>query len=211
MAKNILVLFAHPDPKSFNGQLKDQAVSLFKKLGHTVKVVDLYQIKFNPVGGPHDFIELSTNDYFWYQNEQKHAAENNLFAKDVKEQIDNMQWADVIYFQFPMYWWSLPAILKGWWDRIIAYHVAYGGGKNLKGKAFMFSVTTGGPKSMYEPNGLVGESVESILKPFIAISSKLMQFDVLPSFIAHGVNTLTTEHKKNLLVEHEKHIKSLNL
>lgn len=59
--------------------------------------------------------------------------------------------------QFPIYWWSLPGIHKGWMDRILAYYFCYGGEvAALKDKLWMCSTTIGGPTSMYITGGYLG-------------------------------------------------------
>ena len=56
---NVLIVYAHEEPKSFNGAMRDTAVRVLQELGHTVEVSDLYAMQFNPVGGKHDFRALA--------------------------------------------------------------------------------------------------------------------------------------------------------
>ena len=78
---NVLIVLAHPEPKSFNGAMKDAAVETLERAGHTVIVSDLYAQKFNPVAGPWDVTKQQNTEVFNLAMEQDHAAENNLFAK----------------------------------------------------------------------------------------------------------------------------------
>ena len=126
---NVLIVYAHPEPKSFNGAMKDLAVETLTKAGHEVVVSDLYAQNFDPVAGPHDVTERLNSDYFNLALEQGNAADNDLFPPDIQAEIDKVRAADFLLVQFPMWWTSVPAILKGWIDRVLAYKVAYGLGE----------------------------------------------------------------------------------
>ena len=71
-SKNVLIVLAHPNTgKSFNHRLVKKAEELLISNGHKVRVVDLYQINFNPVGGPDDFKNLNCKESFDYQVRKK--------------------------------------------------------------------------------------------------------------------------------------------
>ena len=91
---NVLVVFAHPEPKSLNGTLKDIAVKKLKEIGNKVKVSDLYQMKFKAILDPDDFLELENSDRFSPVMEQIHAAQTNSFASDIKEEMERVKWAE---------------------------------------------------------------------------------------------------------------------
>eukprot|EP00828_Plagiopyla_frontata_P040392 TRINITY_DN5471_c0_g1_i3.p2 TRINITY_DN5471_c0_g1~~TRINITY_DN5471_c0_g1_i3.p2 ORF type:complete len:245 (-),score=63.62 TRINITY_DN5471_c0_g1_i3:248-982(-) len=206
--KKILLIIAHPNvDKSFNHKLAENASKQLTSMGHEVRVVDLYKIKYNPVGGKGDFIKLKNPDNFDYQIEQKNAMENKLenFTQEMKDQIENVKWADVLYFQFPFYWFSVPAILKGWIDKTFAYYFVYGGDNNLKGKKWFTSTTTGGPESAYKDQ--IGTTVESFLTHFNYQTPKLIQMDIIPIFVAHGVNYATPEQKEKMNEDLITHLK----
>src|SRR4030067_2494529 len=116
----VLIVYAHHEPKSFNGAMKELAISVLKKQRHEVKVSDLYAMKFKAIADKDDFIKLSNPDYLQYVLELKNASEKNLFTEDIKEGQDKLRWADFIIFQYPLWWFSVPAILKGWFDRVLA-------------------------------------------------------------------------------------------
>jgi len=165
---NILIIYAHPEPKSFNGALKDLAVSELTSLGHHVKVSDLYTMNFKAVAGREDFIELQNDKFFKYAVEQKNAVKTKGFSKDIEEEQEKLLWADFVIFQFPLWWYSVPAILKGWFDRVFASGFIYSGDMRydtggLKGRKAMLSITTGSPKHAYTPFGMDGDIHEKIL------------------------------------------------
>lgn len=166
---NVLIIYAHPEPKSFNGALKDLAVSELTSLGHQVKVSDLYAMNFKAVADQDDFDIIQDKNFFKYQIEQGNSSKTNSFSHDIQEEQAKLRWADFVIFQFPLWWYSVPAILKGWFDRVFASGFVYGkdigrydkGG--LKGRKAMLSTTTGSPEHAYTTYGMDGDIHEKIL------------------------------------------------
>jgi NAD(P)H dehydrogenase (quinone) len=147
----ILIVYAHPEPLSFTAALKNLAMEVLTEAGHEVQVSDLYAMKFDPAGGPTDFLAREDPSVFRYQREQIHATAADLFAPQLKAEMSKLAWADFVIFQFPLWWFSLPAILKGWVDRVFAMGFSYNIGQSyekgvFRGKRAMLSFTTGGPE-----------------------------------------------------------------
>ncbi|KAK3092827.1 hypothetical protein FSP39_007675 [Pinctada imbricata] len=161
-AKNVLIVFAHQDPyKSFNGALKDEAVKILQEGGHKVEVSDLYDQKWDPRATKNDFTGSPQNEEsFSYVVEQAHAAAQGKLTEDIVSEQEKLKTADLVIFQFPMYWFSVPAILKGWFDKVFAGGVTHAYPANvyengfMKGKKALLSFTTGGPQSMYTSEAL---------------------------------------------------------
>jgi NAD(P)H dehydrogenase (quinone) len=200
---NVLIVYAHEEPKSFNGAMRDTAVRVLQELGHTVEVSDLYAMQFNPVGGTHDFTTLTDPDYFKYGVEQTKASEAKTFAVDVAMEQEKLLRADLLIFQFPLWWFGLPAILKGWVDRVFASGLTYGGGRwysrgVFKGKRAMLGLTTGGGPTIYSPRGLNGE-MDTLLFPIQHGMLYFLGFDVLPPFVAWSVARSTQEQREEYL------------
>ncbi len=200
---NVLIVYAHEEPKSFNGALKDAAVQVLRESGHTVVVSDLYALKFNPVGGKHDFTALADPDFFKYGVEQTKATEAKTFAADVVAEQEKLFEADFLIFQFPLWWFGLPAILKGWVDRVFAAGLTYGGGRwysngVFRGKRAMSSLTTGGGPTIYSPRGLNGD-IHALLFPIQHGMLNFLGFDVLPPFVAWSVARSTQEQRTEYL------------
>lgn len=205
-SKKILILISHPDSlHSFNHKMAMKAHEILTAMGHKVRLVDLVAIKFRPDGGPHDFKKVQNLEKFDYQHEQKYAVENNNFSDEVKEQMDNLTWCDYVIHQFPFYWFSVPAVHKGWCDRVLAYHYAYGGGSNLAGRKWLTSTTTGGPEKYY--TGSIGDTVENFLKHFNLNTPKLIGMETLPIFVAHGVNFASDAEKQKYLEDWVEYLK----
>src|SRR5665213_2901587 len=117
---NFLVVYAHQEPSSFTAAIKNAAVDALSRQGHSVVVSDLYALGFNAVAQKWDFVTTS-GKHFNYMLEQKHAAKLDFaFAPDITSEIEKIAQANLILFIFPIWWFSAPAILKGWFDRILA-------------------------------------------------------------------------------------------
>lgn len=213
--KKVLIIHAHPESKSFCSSLKNETISFFESQGAEVKVSDLYAMGFNPVGGQHDFTELQNPDFFKYQMEQVNAFQHDLFAPSLKTEMDKLEWCDTLIFNFPLWWFGLPAILKGWVDRVFAMGLTYGAGKGVydkgtyQNKIAFLTLTTGGPEIAYGPTGKNGQ-METILFPIQHGMLYFVGMTVLPPFICFSPARLTEEERTEQLELYKKHLSGLN-
>lgn len=157
---NVFIVYAHPEPRSFGRALLDTAVQTLQAAGHAVVVSDLYAMGFNPVASAADFSERRFPDRLQYDREQKHAVAHDALAPDIRAELDKLLAADLLILQFPLWWFSVPAILKGWVDRVLVNGIVYGQGRRfdtggLKGKRAMVATSTGCYPAMMEPDGLL--------------------------------------------------------
>jgi len=187
---HVLIVFAHPEPRSFNGSLKDLAVETLTAAGHEVRVSDLYAAKFGAVTGPADFLcERADPDYLSIAQEQTHAYKNGAFTAEIVAEQEKVTWADLVIFQFPMWWFGMPAVLKGWVDRVFARGFAYIAGRKydtglLGGRLAMVSTTTGTSAETYAPSGIDGD-INNILWPIHNGILRYTGFNVLPPHVAY--------------------------
>lgn len=207
-----LIVHAHEEPKSFNGAMRDVAVETLSAAGHTVEVSDLYAMRFNAVGGKHDFTTLKDSSFFKYGAEQTHASTAHTFAADVSDEQRKLFAADLLIFQFPLWWFGMPAILKGWVDRVFAAGLTYGGGRwytngVFRGKRAMCALTTGGGPSIYSPRGLNGD-IDAILFPINHGMFYFIGFDVLPPFIAWGPARAEPERRTQILNDYRARLRN---
>lgn len=184
------IVFAHPEPRSFNGALADTAEKTLAAQGMKITRSDLYGERFDPVEGPAHYRKRADDAYFSALTEQRHAGNAHSRAADVQREIDRLQAADLVILQFPLWWHAQPAMLKGWFDRVFVYGDLYTGRRrydegHFRGKRALLSVTTGGPTETFSPYGR-GGPIERLLWP-IHYSLHYMGFDVLPPFVAHAV------------------------
>src|SRR5215813_8642238 len=125
----ILIVLAHPEPNSFNAVLFRTAIEALQQAGHEVKTSDLYRMDFNPVSGRGNFKGEKDKAHFNQQHEEVFAFHNNTFAEDIQTEQDKVFWCDVMIWQFPLWWFSVPALLKGWVDKVFAMGKFYDNGK----------------------------------------------------------------------------------
>lgn len=210
---NILIVHAHPEPLSFTTALKDHAVQVLENIGHAVEVSDLYAMNFNPVASQADFDSRSNQEYLNYALEQRHASKTHDLAQDIQIEIEKVQKADLLIFSFPMYWTSVPAILKGWIDRVFVSGIFYGGKRfynhgGMLGKKAMLSFTLGGRDHMFGQNAIHG-AIDDLLLPIQRGTLAYVGFDVLPPFIAYHVPYIPDEARQQLLQQYQQHLQNL--
>lgn len=93
-------------------------------------------------------------------------AEYPRFKINVAVEQDRLLTHDVIIFQFPLFWYSTPALLKEWQDLVLEYGFAYGeGGDRIAGKLFLPVVTAGGPEDFYQTGGRNNFPLRDLLAP----------------------------------------------
>jgi len=150
--------------------MKNLAIEVLGQQGHSVVVSDLYGQGFNPAAQKWDFVTTS-GGHFNYMLEQKHAAHLDLaFSPDIVGEIQKIQAAEMLLFVAPVWWLGVPAILKGWFDRVLAMGVAWDGGKIyeqglMRGKQAMVIAAAGGPAEFYQASGRYKTSPEQVLQP----------------------------------------------
>ena len=211
---NALIVYAHEEPLSFNAALKNTAIQTLEGLGHTVVVSDLYRMGFKAVATEADFHQRKDRHVLKRQAEELHALELGTLAQDILDEQEKLKAADLLILQFPLWWFGLPAILKGWVDRVMAMGFAYGGGKwydegGLKGKRALLSVTTGGPAPIYGPRGINGD-MDRILFPIQHGILFFCGFEVLPPFIAYGPARASDEARAGVLEAWASHLRTLD-
>ena len=205
---NVLIVFAHPEPKSLNGSLKDMAVQTLEGNGNNVKVSDLYAMKFKAILDREDFLNLENEDRFRPMMEQLHASKTESFANDIKTEMEKVNWADLVIFQFPIWYGAMPAIMKGWFERVFA-----GGFSNdmfqgrvyekgfMAGKKAMISFTTGGPEENYYRE--IPDKDPNKLLPVVSESLKFSGFEVLTPFIIFSAMMLSEEDAAKTFEEYK--------
>jgi NAD(P)H dehydrogenase (quinone) len=199
---NVLIVYAHPEPRSLNGSLRDFTVQRLRQAGHDVVVSDLYAMGWQPSISHADFLEHDASRPLKVETASKHAFETGTQSADIEEEQRKLQWADALILQFPMWWFSMPAIMKGWVERVYAYGLAYGVGEHsdrrwgdrygegkFKGKRAMLVVTTGGWESHYAARGINGR-MEDLLFPIHHGILYYPGFDVLPPFVIYHTSRL---------------------
>lgn len=200
---NVLIVYAHPEPTSFNAALKDRAAAALREAGHSVTVSDLYAEGFDPVPGRHDFSTVADPGRFHYQTEQTRATRENAYSPEIAGEQARVAEADLLVLQFPLWWGGPPAILKGWCDRVLAYGFAYGNGLRFgtgifKGRRALLSVTTGGTTQRFSPDGEFGD-IRVCLWQVQHLTLKYLGYDTSEPFVAYATPRVTPAERENYL------------
>lgn len=135
------------------------------------------------------------------------ATFNDLYERyphlniDVEREQELLATHDLVIFQFPFYWYSVPALLKEWMDLVLKHGWAYGeGGDKLAGKRWLCALTTGGPELTYAKGGRNRYTVRQLLAP-LEQTAYLCRMHFLAPLTFHGVLTLATDADVAPLVE----------
>ncbi|XP_069824635.1 NAD(P)H dehydrogenase [quinone] 1-like [Dendropsophus ebraccatus] len=205
VGKRALVVLAHPEHTSFNYGMKEAAVEALEKDGWEVTVSDLYTMKFNPLVSRDDITEkILDPENFKYGPESMNAWKEGRLSEDIVKEQKKLEAADLVIFQYPMFWFGLPAMLKGWFDRVLTQGFAYTlssmfDNGPFKNKKAVLSFTTGGLESMYSPIGINGD-VNVLLWPIQRGILNFCGFQVLEPQINFSI-AHTPPEKRSLLLE----------
>jgi len=194
---NILLVYAHPEPRSLNGSLKRFIVDRLEGQGHAVQVSDLYAMGWKAALDGADRLDRDPEARFAPDADSRHAFDHGTQSADIVREQDKLRWADALILQFPLWWFSMPAILKGWVERVYANGFGYGVGEHsdarwgdrygegsLAGKRAMLVVTAGGWESHYGPRGINGP-IDDLLFPIQHGILYYPGFDVLPPHVVY--------------------------
>ncbi|WP_028588859.1 NAD(P)H-dependent oxidoreductase [Paenibacillus massiliensis] len=189
-----VIVFAHPHTDSFNRAILNTTVQALESNGHEVIVRDLYELNFEPV--------LTSADTA--------AMRAGQTPEDIKTEQDYITAADVVTFIYPIWWTGLPAILKGYVDRVFAYGYAYayeeaGIAKLLKGKQGLIINTHGTPKEVYDSIGMTdGLKITSTngIFDFVGIES-------VDHLLFGGIGSLSEEAYADILSQIKNRVSTL--
>jgi NAD(P)H dehydrogenase (quinone) len=210
---NVFIVLAHAEPQSFNGAMFRNAFEVLQRGGHDIRTSDLHAAGFNPVSDRRNFTSLKDPQFFKQQIEEMHATAVNGFAPDIEAELQKVEWCDLMIWQFPLWWFGLPAILKGWVDRVFAMGRTYGGDRFyengvFKGKRALLSVTTGGPEPAYAKGGWNGD-IQAILRPIQRGMLRFTGFNVLAPNLCFGPARATPEQRAIWLKNYEARLGSI--
>ncbi len=211
---NVFIVYCHHEPRSFGAALLERSVATLRDAGHAVRVSDLHAMGFNPVASAADFTSRRFPDALQYDREQKHAHEHSAFAPDIQAELDKLLWSDMLILQFPLWWFSVPAMLKGWIDRVFVNGVVYGKGRRmdtggLRGRRAMLSITTGCYPEMVAADGLLGD-LNVNLWHLHSGTLAYAGFAVLPPFMAWSIHYTDEAERRRYLDQYQAQLLALD-
>lgn len=234
--RTVLWLSAHPEPWSLNGSLRSAGITHLREAGHAVLTSDLYAMGWDPVLNRSDGAHLASTDQpsaeatdtdsvraparFRVSADTRTAQVDGTQPHEITCEQEKLQRADAVVVQFPLWWYGMPAILKGWFDRVFVSGFAFGTdsptGRRLRfeqgpfaGKRALVVTTLGDRPLAIGPRGKSGELREllfgllhgtfaytgmSVLEPFAAPSAdRIDDFDAVRDRLVGRLDGLFTE------------------
>ena len=202
MSRTVLLVYAQPEPSSLTRSFAAAAAETLTAQGHQVLQSDLYAMRWKAVLDADDFPARADPGRLSFIAESGHAYANGAQPADITEEQGKLLAADAVIFIFPLWWYGVPAILKGWFERVYAYGFGYGyqgqgnklryGDGALKGKRALLAAMVGGGEKDYGPRGING-SLQELLFPVTHGCLFYPGMDVLPTHAVYGVNQLSRE------------------
>jgi putative NADPH-quinone reductase len=105
-----LVVYCHPRPESFTAAVRDVVLARLDQHGAETRLIDLYALGFDPV------LPVQTlRDY----------ADKARNTHGMEQSVADLLWCDTLIFVYPTWWYGMPAMLKGWLDRVLLPGVAF--------------------------------------------------------------------------------------
>ncbi|MEM7405770.1 MAG: NAD(P)H-dependent oxidoreductase [Pseudomonadota bacterium] len=157
------IVLSHPEPQSFNAQLASRSRQTLFDAGWEISFSDLYAMDFDPRESSVHYPQRKDPQVFHAQTEQRHGAQHGALPDQVEYEIQNLMACDLVIAHFPLWWFGMPAMLKGWMDRVFVYgqmyrsEVRYDRGV-CTGKRALVCVTTGASRESCAPNGREGDT-----------------------------------------------------
>ncbi|GAA3573468.1 hypothetical protein GCM10022197_32850 [Microlunatus spumicola] len=156
LVRRALLVHAHPEQASFSSAQADAAVTALRTADVRVDRIDLYADGWDPVLRREQFPDAT--GYFKPQAEQLRAYGAGTLDETVREHLDRLLEADLLVLSFPLWWFSMPAVMKGWVDRVFAMGATFGGEHGIfaegamRGKQAVLLLTTGGGEPAFGPS-----------------------------------------------------------
>jgi NAD(P)H dehydrogenase (quinone) len=220
----VLWIFAHPERRSLNGSLLDAGLHTLDTLGHEHQVSDLYAMGWKAVVDEADFggPDVEAGGFAGAAFEgaghepgapdasrlivgaaQERAHLRRELSADIRAEQEKIAWADVLVFQFPLWWFGPPAILKGWFDRVLVQGFAFGlkdaagttlryGDGGLAGKRALIVTSVGARESSFGPRGIHGP-IDEVLFPLLHGTFWYTGMAPLAPFTVYGADRMTTQ------------------
>jgi len=169
---------------------------------------------WNPVASAADFARRDNPEYLVYALEQRVGVKNGGIAADIQGELDKLLWADLLILNFPVYWFSVPAMLKGWIDRVLVSGVCYGGKRfydqgGLVGKKALLSLTLGGREHMFGQGAIHGP-LEDMLRPLLRGTLAYVGCQVLEPFVAWHVPYISQDAREGFLAQYRQRLERID-
>lgn len=197
-----LIVYAHPRDVSFSKAVLDCAVRTLETKGYEVIVRDLYKMNFNPILSGEETIHVEDG---------KFVRENMNYPKDVMYEQDLILESELLIYIFPIWWNGMPAIMKGYLDRVFAHGFAYSfeddePKKRFAGKKALFFTPTGQPQNENGELTPIDQAIKLLTSEWMFGSNDV---DIIDHVFYGSVPYKTSEELAFYLKDVEKRINEL--
>ncbi|MDN5843222.1 MAG: NAD(P)H-dependent oxidoreductase [Alcaligenaceae bacterium] len=201
--KRAHIVYAHPEPQSFVAAMRDITRETLENQGWQTSVTDLYAGDFSPLASAADFGTRSRADYLVYSLEQRHAWNAETIDPQIAAEVEAVRNSDMLVLVFPVFWFSMPALLKGWVDRVFLSGVFYGGKRvydrgGMCGKHAMVVSSLGGREHMFGPGAIHGD-LQGMLRHVLQGTLGYVGFTVYEPFFAYHVPYIDDSERAHTL------------
>ncbi|MFD9704470.1 NAD(P)H-dependent oxidoreductase [Lentzea sp. NPDC059081] len=195
----VLWVYAHPRRDSLNDRLLQAGTKALSQR-YEVAVSDLYAQGFDPVLSERDLGDLAARPGNIAELAGEAYVQGRL-PEDVRQEQAKVAAAELLVLQFPLWWYGPPAILKGWFDRVLTSGFAYGdddpelgvprryGDGGLAGRKALVVVTAGEDERSIGPRGISGD-LDSLLFPVTHGVLWYVGIEVLDLHVVHDADSL---------------------
>jgi NAD(P)H dehydrogenase (quinone) len=197
--RNVLLVTAHPEPSSLTAALSSFAVDHLRAAGHRVRMSDLYAMKWRAVLDADDFPDHPADHRLEILSAQGEATRAGRLSPDIAAEQEKLLWSDAVILQFPLWWFSVPAILKGWIDRVFTFEFAHGPSVPppytegaLAGRRALLATTTGAGGSAFSDRGAHGRLAD-VLHPLQHGLFWFTGLAPLEPFAVHGAKDFSAD------------------
>ncbi|BCJ30079.1 NAD(P)H-dependent oxidoreductase [Actinocatenispora sera] len=216
----ILWVSAHPEPRSLNGALRADGLRTLAEAGHAYRESDLYAMGFDPVVRGSDYPAEPPDGRLDVAGASQRAYDSGTLPAEIRAEQDKLRWADTVVVQFPLWWYSMPAILKGWFDRVFVKGFGYGvtdpdtgrirryGDGTLVGRRALAVVTVGARGPSVGPRGIHGELSETLFG-LLHGTFFYTGMQVLPPLLLTGSNRVGPERYEGMRAELTHRLRTL--
>ncbi|CQR45968.1 FMN-dependent NADH-azoreductase [Paraliobacillus sp. PM-2] len=197
-----LIIFSHPREGSFSHALLERITNALEAKNYDVNVRDLYKMNFNPILEAPDMIHIENG---------KFVRENETFTEDVREEMQYMLESDLYIYIFPSWWNGMPAIMKGYIDRVFQHGFAYSfeddeAHKRFEGKRALFFTPTGQPQQIDGKENPLTDPIRTLTSGWLFNGNSV---EVIDHVFYGSVPYLTSEELDLYLRDAEERIKAL--
>jgi NAD(P)H dehydrogenase (quinone) len=208
------LVHAHPEPTSFTAAMFDVIKTTLGEDGWEVATHDLYRSGFNPVLSRADFPTPADPAHFNYTAEQRAGYASGALAPDILAEVEQLLGADLLVLTFPVYWFSMPAILKGWIDRVFLSgpmytgRDMYGRGK-MRGRRVLVAASLGGREHMFGDDAIHGPLHDGMLSHLLRGTLGVVGYDVLSPFWAYHAPYVDDAARATMLEDLRERVRTL--